>query len=218
MSVAAHLGIRLDSYDEQIRAFIPYYDEMLDAAAACLRGDEQIVVDLGVGTGALAARCLDRAPRATVIGIDSDPAILRLAASRLGARGECRTGNFMKAPLPAGDAVVASLSLHHVRTATAKLRLFRRIAAALPRQGRFVSADCHPSHDRHFAALQRTAWVDHLRRTYSAPRARALLSQWAREDVYRSLDVEIALARRGGIAAEVMWRNGSFAVIAGTTI
>ena len=33
-SVASHLGIPLPEYDARIRTFVPFYDEMLDGAAA----------------------------------------------------------------------------------------------------------------------------------------------------------------------------------------
>ena len=45
------------------------------------------IVDLGVGTGALAARCLDRMRRARVVGIDADADIL----ARNRANGSART-------------------------------------------------------------------------------------------------------------------------------
>lgn len=219
MAVADHLGITLESYDERIRTFIPSYDEMLDAAADCLRGNERVIVDLGVGTGALASRCRQRARRARIVGIDSDPGILDLAVARVAGDAEWRTGSFLKTPFPRADAIVASLALHHVRTIPAKLRLFQRAASALrARRGRFISVDCYPARDRAIATRQRAEWVEHLRRSYSNRQAQAFLTQWAEEDVYRSLDTELALLGRSGIAAEVAWRRGAFAVITGTTI
>ena len=69
MSVATHLGIRVDEYDARIRTFIPDYEDMLDTAAAALPRSTRTLVDLGTGTGALAARCLTSAPRARLVGI-----------------------------------------------------------------------------------------------------------------------------------------------------
>ena len=55
-------------------------------------------------------------------------------------------GNFVRAPLPKADAVVASLALHHVRTRTAKLRLFRRVRAGeKPGYPRFRGRDRYDS-------------------------------------------------------------------------
>ena len=80
MGAASHLGIDLREYDTRIRTFIPGYEPMLDAAAGALatsiRRRRPVVVDLGIGTGALAASCLAVKPQARVIGIDEDQAML----------------------------------------------------------------------------------------------------------------------------------------------
>ena len=57
MGVATHLGIKLADYDSRIRTFIPHYEEMLDVAAAAIQPRARTIVDLGIGTGALSARC-----------------------------------------------------------------------------------------------------------------------------------------------------------------
>ncbi len=214
MSVARHLHINLDEYDDRIRTFIPHYDEMLDAAASSLSGAERLVVDLGVGTGGLSERCLQRAPRARILGVDTDPGMLEPAAIRLGKRAAFVVGSFLREPIPSCDAVVGSLSLHHVRTREARRRLYARLLSALRRGGVLVSADCYPSRDRSDAARQRDEWVGHMRRTYSAAQTRRYLAQWAEEDVYVPLRDEIALLERAGCGPEVVWRRGAFAVIA----
>ena len=100
MGVAAHLGIRLAEYDRRIRTFIPDYDEMLDVAAAAVPARARMLVDLGIGTGALAARCLKIAPRARIVGIDVDPEILTMAARRFRDRATLAAGTFLRTPLP----------------------------------------------------------------------------------------------------------------------
>jgi len=174
-SVASHLGIELAEYDQRIRTFIPAYEEMLNAAANAVDVKARTIVELGVGTGALAARCLKRAPKASVIGIDADSGILALAGRRLGRRATLQTSNFVRATLPRADAVVASIALHHVRTRRAKAQLYRRIRAALNPAGVFISADCHPASAPDRARAQRDAWMVHLRESYSTREAEALL-------------------------------------------
>jgi tRNA (cmo5U34)-methyltransferase len=215
MSVASHLGIELSEYDARIRTFIPAYEEMLAAAADVVPPSARRIVDLGTGTGALAARCLRRAPNARVIGIDADPAILALAARRLGSRGEFVTGSFLRLPIPACDVAVASLALHHIRTRGAKRSLYTRIRRALARRGCLVLADCQPAGRAALARAQRDAWIRHLRRSYSPRRASALLRAWADEDVYVPLDEEMAMMTRAGFDVEVVWRKGAFAVLRG---
>jgi SAM-dependent methyltransferase len=219
MSVASHLNIRLEEYDSRIRTFIPRYDEMIDAAArglASLDGTAPHVVDLGTGTGALAAACLRVRPDARITAIDADPDILELAKQRLtGLTHEPSlvAGRFDEVRLPSCDAIVASLSLHHIRTDDAKRSLYRRCREALSAAGVLISADCCPAADARFAALQRAAWLDHLRLTYSDAEADAFFAAWADEDVYFSLDDELAMLRSAKFSCDVAWRAGAMAVI-----
>src|SRR5262249_2976339 len=142
------------------------------------------IVDIGTGTGALAKRCLVRAPRARIVGIDNDGEILAVAARRLGSRATFVTASFLAAPLPRCDAIVSSFALHHVRTRGAKLRLYRRFRTALRRGGCLVSVDRHPSPRRALARKQTEQWKNHLRTSYSSAESTRLLAAWGREDVY----------------------------------
>lgn len=215
MSVAAHLGIDLAEYDARIRTFIPDYEEMLDVAASAVPRRARTIVDLGTGTGALSQRCLDRVPRARIVGIDADPDVLAVAAKRLGRRATFVAGTFGRTPIPSADAIVASLALHHVPTRAAKLRLYRRTRAALRRGGRFVSVDCHPAHDASLAALQLRTWRDHLRQTYDARATGALFRAWAKDDHYTPLETEAEIMQSARFHPEVLWRKGAFAVVLG---
>ena len=213
MSVAAHLGIELAEYDSRIRTFIPDYEEMLEVAASSVPAKARTIVDLGIGTGALAQRCLGVASRARVVGIDADAQILDVAAQRLGERVECVCGPFEKAALPKCDAVVASLALHHVPSTATKTTLYRRIKKALRPGGVLVSVDCHPATDREVAQRQHQAWKTHMERTYGKARTASLMRAWSHEDFYMPLETELTLMRRGGLHPEVLWRKGEFAVI-----
>ena len=217
MSVASHLGISVREYDRRIRTFIPNYAEMLDEAASVLDPDVKAIVDLGVGTGALSAQCLRRAPGARVIGIDADAEMLPIAQRRLGRRATLEIGNFLRAPLPRTDAVVATLALHHVRTRAAKAKLYGRIRVALRRGGMLLSGDCFPSDNGPRWRQQRDLWRRHLEQTYSRAEAEKFLRDWSHEDTYVPLRTEIALLEEAGFGAvDVVWRRGAFAVIAAT--
>lgn len=216
MSVATHLGIDIAEYDARIRTFIPRYEEMLQVAAdtaAAVR--PRTVVELGIGTGALAARVLAARRGVRLVGIDADEAMLEAARLRLaGRRPQLRQGDFVRTSIPRCDAIVASFALHHVTTVARKRALYRRLRTALGRRGRFVSADCHPSPLPARAAAGHRAWKDHLAATYGAPDAARYLRAWAKEDVYTPLDVELRALGAAGFDADVVWRDGAFAVIA----
>ena len=218
MGVAAHLGIDLAEYDARIRTFIPRYEEMLDAATSALTaldGPASVIVDLGVGSGALAKRVAGEARRAGIIGIDTDDGMLALARKRLGARITMMPGDFLNVTLPRCDVITASFALHHIRTRRQKARMYARCFAALRRGGLLVSADCCLADNPRLQAADRAAWLRHLQRRYTRSRAKQLLRAWAREDVYCRLKDEVQWLRAAGFAVDVPWRRDSFAVIVG---
>jgi SAM-dependent methyltransferase len=222
MSAGSHLGIDLAEYDARIRTFIPGYEAMHESVAGALgraaARRSPLVVELGIGTGALAARCVAARPSTRIVGVDEDAAMLGAARARLG-RG-LRTalhGSFESVDLPRCDAIVACLSLHHVPPGPRRMRLFRRLRAALRPAGLLVSADCYPAANRRLAAADRAAWVAHLQQSYTPAEIRGFFRRWAREDHYVPLLDEVGLLRRAGFTVDVVSRCESFAVIVATT-
>ncbi|MEZ5287029.1 MAG: class I SAM-dependent methyltransferase [Vicinamibacterales bacterium] len=218
VAVSSHLKIALDEYDARIRTFIPNYEEMLAAAAdalVTLAGTPETVVDLGIGTGALAAAVAAAAPKAALVGIDEDEGMLGMASRRLPGRALTLVpGNFTRAPLPRADGITASLSLHHIRSRRTRAALFARARHALRPRGAFVTADCHPAANAALAAAGHEAWRDHLAVHYGRRKAGAFLEAWSHEDFYVPLDTELRLLREAGFSPDVAWRRGAFAVIA----
>lgn len=219
MSVASHLNIPLDDYDARIRTFIPGYEQLLDAAAQALRAlpdPEPVILDLGTGTGALAARCISVRSDAKLTAMDEDAAILDMARQRFARDGKVASflqSSFLEALLPRCDAIVASLALHHVRTIERKQRLYRDCRSALAPNGVLISADCFVSADTKLAEIEREAWRAHLQGFYSEAETEAYFAAWAQEDVYLPLMQELTLLRNAGFSPEVTWRVAPFAVI-----
>jgi SAM-dependent methyltransferase len=221
MSVSTHLGIRLDEYDTRIRTFIPDYDAMLTAAAETLRTLDAAaphIVDLGTGTGALAAQCLRVRDRARLTAIDEDEGILDMARARLAAHGDRLStiaGNFTTAALPACDAILGSLAFHHVRTREAKRGFYARCAAALRPGGLLVIADCCPPTDERLAARTAADWRQHMAQHYGPEEIDGYFAAWAADDVYFPLLAEQEMVRDSGLMPDVAWRRGMFAVVTG---
>jgi tRNA (cmo5U34)-methyltransferase len=220
-SVENHLRVDPATYDTAIVAFIPGYEEMLRVGVEIVRRSIPAggrVVDLGAGTGAFAHRVALAMPEARVHLIDVDGAMLARARERLAPFGERVTfqqGSF-EDTLPEADAIVASLSLHHVRTLHAKRAAYRRILAALRPGSVFVSADATMHAEEPFAQLTRELWADHLV-IHGDTRAQALarFDEWAAEDTYFGVAVELGLLREAGFtAADALWRSPPVTVIA----
>jgi tRNA (cmo5U34)-methyltransferase len=122
--LAAQFHWNPDTYLEQIRAEVPRFDELQQAAVEAIPSAPDRVLELGIGTGETTKRLLEAYPDAWVIGLDSDSnMIYRL-------RGEYDDLQLarMEDPLPDGpwDLVISVLAVHHLKDPE-KQTLFRRV-------------------------------------------------------------------------------------------
>ena len=218
-SVKQHLHVRADDYDVQIRRFIPHYDEMITTGVevlAALAPADGHVLDLGGGTGALSSAVLDGLPGVRVTVLDVDPEMLAEARRRLarfGDRVSFREGSFLD-PLPATDAVVASLALHHVHDLRSKTVVYRAIRDALSPGGVLLNLDAAVTEGARLNGLvfDRTA-VQMGEHGISDAEARGHFAAWAEEDRYFPLDAELGALRQAGFdEVECFWRRGLSAV------
>jgi ubiquinone/menaquinone biosynthesis C-methylase UbiE len=218
MGATAHLGIKFNEYDAVIASLIPHYKPLIEAAAEAVDVAARMapaVVDLGTGSGALAAEILKVRPKARLIGIDADSSMLEAAQRRLKGRIDIVQDDFERARIPRCDVVSASFSLHHIDAGRKKGALYKRCFAALRDGGMFVSADCFLATDGQLRRRHRQAWLEHLQKKYTKKKAEQFLRTWAKEDVYFSLEREMDLLKDAGFSVEVTWRRDSFAVLVG---
>lgn len=220
MSVASHLGMSPAAYDRRIRGLIPHYNELIAEVARALgavRRPIRQIVDLGIGTGTLTRACLGVARGARVTGIELDASMSAMATRRLGrlaSRVRMVHGSFLDTPLPACDAIIASYSLHHIKSRRAKSAFYRKCRRALRPGGILVSGDCFPPASAELWARDVDDWVAHLARTYKTrARAKHEFESWQDEDTYVPLAEEIRLLRAAGFRVDVPWRRSPFAVI-----
>jgi tRNA (cmo5U34)-methyltransferase len=113
-----------DRYLELIRAEVPRYDELQEAAIAAVPFAPERVLELGMGTGETTRRLIEAYPDAWVIGLDSSPDMVFRAREMYDDVQLAR----IEDPLPDGpwDLVIGVLSIHHL-TAEQKQNLFRRV-------------------------------------------------------------------------------------------
>jgi tRNA (cmo5U34)-methyltransferase len=221
-SVKRHLDVDAETYDVEIRRFIPHYDEMIAtgvellAALAPLHGR---VLDLGGGTGALSAAVLDGLPGVRVTVLDVDAEMLgeaRRRLARFGDRVSFHEGSFLD-PLPEADAVVASLALHHVHELRAKTALYRMIYDALTPGGVLLNLDAAVTEDDRLNTLVFDRMADRMAdHGITDAEARRHFAAWADEDRYFPLDAELRALREAGFdEVECFWRRGLSAVTCG---
>ncbi|MEU9122456.1 class I SAM-dependent methyltransferase [Streptomyces sp. NPDC048506] len=106
-----------------------------------------LVVDLGCGPGALAARLAGRLPHAEIVAVDADPLLLELGRSHYGSAAryvEAVIGRpgwldalALDRPL---DAAVSTTALHYLDEPTLR-RVYRDLAARLGPGGVLVNGD-----------------------------------------------------------------------------
>jgi len=131
-------------YEAPRRRLIPpfdaFYGTAVDALELLGRAPRR-VLDLGAGTGMLAARVAAAHPATELVLVDGAPAMLEQARERLGDDTQIVVGDLRDA-LPPGpfDAVVSALAIHHLADAD-KRALFARIHDALEPGGVFVNAE-----------------------------------------------------------------------------
>jgi trans-aconitate 2-methyltransferase len=108
-----------------------------------LRGDE-VVLDVGCGSGRITAALLERLPRGRVIAIDLSDSMIEAAAERLagaseqaGARLELRLANVLELELSEPvDAILSTATFHWIPDHE---RLFGRLRALLRPGGQLVA-------------------------------------------------------------------------------
>jgi|ERR1039458_6855947 tRNA (cmo5U34)-methyltransferase len=221
-SVKRHLDVDANGYDDQIRRLIPHYDEMIATGVELLTALAPVdghVLDLGGGTGALSSAVLDGLPgvRVTVLDVDAD--MLGEARRRLACfadRVSFQEGSFLDA-LPAADAVVASLALHHVHDLQTKTALYRAIYDTLSPGGVLVNLDAAVTEGARLRGLVFDRMAARMG-DHGIPdaQARGHFAAWADEDRYFPLDAELSALREAGFdEVECFWRRGLCAVTCG---
>jgi tRNA (cmo5U34)-methyltransferase len=197
--------------------FNAFYRSAIRALELAEPGGLRAVLDLGTGTGTLAAMVVDAYPEAQVTLLDGAPAMVAKAVAQLGPRAaEALVQDFAE-PLPAGpfDAVVSSLAIHHLDD-PGKASLYARAHDALRPGGAFVNAE---------QVLGETPALDALLWRWHEREARALGAtpeEWAAavdrmsHDRCASITTNLELLRAAGFQdVSVHFADGRFAVIAG---
>ena len=206
-----------EGYEDARRRLVPPFDAFY-GTAVCSLGlagrPIRRVLDLGAGTGMLAARVLDAHPGAEVVLLDGSEAMLEQARR---ARGD-RVGYVLSdldAPLPDGpwDAVVSALAIHHLDDA-GKRRLFGRVHDALGTGGVFVNAEQVAGPTKLFEDAFE-AWHEREARALGATDAEWAASLERRaHDRCATVEHQLAWLREAGFGdADCLFRQRRFAVL-----
>jgi trans-aconitate methyltransferase len=235
-SVAAYDdAARVQAYDAKMEIMHPNRRKMAEIVGAMLpfpRAAEITILDLGTGTGFLAAQLLEIFPRAQVIAVDGATAMMQQAQARLGNKSRqltwkiCSFQELAKAgDLPELDAVVSSFALHHL-SADEKLALYRALLPKLRASGWLVNADIllasHVDIEARFQTLRQIGIQQRRREQIGEEKSLAAiaaeLAELEKRDGDRplQLDIDLSLLRQAGFrAVDCFWKETREAVWGG---
>ncbi|MGH7949641.1 MAG: class I SAM-dependent methyltransferase [Candidatus Binataceae bacterium] len=221
-SVKRAFDIGANTYDRARRRLIPCFDEFYRAAVEQIpfaAETEFEVLDLGAGTGMLAAFIAFSYPRARITLVDMSNEMLARARERFGPGGDrfrFIERDFADMPFDREyGAIVSALSIHHLPDET-KRALFRRAHAALHTGGVFINADQVYGESDDIERRNQATWLKRVREL--GPSAQDLSQALERMTFDRTIPTEVQLGwlRDSGFSdVALVYRNLIFAVYSG---
>jgi tRNA (cmo5U34)-methyltransferase len=132
-------------YDAQRKWIIPEMDDYYSAAvwAAECKNSGPAILDIGAGTGLLAALMIRKFPDAKLTLVDLSASMLTIARERFADRRDVRyiAGDYSTVDFAGRyDLICSALSIHHLAHEE-KRRLYRKIFDSLNPGGMLVNAD-----------------------------------------------------------------------------
>lgn len=207
-------------YQALRRRLVPGFDAFYGTAADLVGqrgGPVRRVLDLGAGTGLLAAAVIARHPEAELVLLDGAPEMLSEAREHLPRTQITTVVGDLRDALPYGpfDAVVSALAIHHL-TDTAKRDLFARVHDVLRPAGAFVNAEQVAGPTPWHQQVYRQRWREACR---AAGATRDEIDQAEvrmRVDRCTDVDTQLGWMRSAGLQdADCFFKDTQFAVLAG---
>ena len=139
--MSAFFNVRADTYDSHMLDDLEL-DEFYEAIGACFNTPVARLLDLGCGTGLQLERLFKRFPGMEVTGIDMSYEMLKIMREKYPDKKlRLLCGSYFDVSFEGlFDSVLTTYSLHHF-SEESKLKLYKRVYAALKPEGLFVFGD-----------------------------------------------------------------------------
>jgi tRNA (cmo5U34)-methyltransferase len=224
--IKKHFEGEAREFDEIILKIIPFYNEMLEALTLALPfeiNEKIIVADLGCGTGTIAKMILGKYPNSILTCVDLAANMIEMAKVKLAKFENVRyiTEDFYNFDFDRKyDAVVSSLSLHHLRTDTDKKIFFKKIFDALNGGGVFYNADVVLGSGENLQNIYMKKWKEFMQKKVSVSE---ITDKWfpkyKEEDRPAELIKQIKwLEKTGFKKTDIIWKYYNFAVYGGVKL
>ena len=210
------------TYDRQVRRFVPSYDEMLDVLLEGLQNMEphnSSVLELGCRTGPLAGRLLREKPFAQLTAVDRDLEMILACKDALGSRAEwveliCQPEPRFVRP-DAFDYILSHLMLHRIEGTVDKIAICRNAFQSLKPGGLFIFSAMIGSESEAAAEMTWKCWERDVLTNGVTPRE---IAEWHVRDRMESHPIPARvwlkwLRETGFIQADIIWSETVFGAI-----
>lgn len=222
-NIKQHFEDEAREFDRIIVTLIPEYARMVEALISAIpfnRSAPMRVIDLGCGTGTVAAYVLDAFPNAQVTCLDLAENMITMAQVKLARYPLVRyvVGDFSAFESDDGyDVVVSSLALHHLVTNQDKRNFYRRIYNSIATGGVFYNADVVLGSNDFLQNVYMEQWRNFMSRNVSKDEVEGKwIPKYQAEDrPARLMDQLEWMTEIGFVDVDVIWKCYNFAVYGG---
>ena len=208
-------------YDGNRRKVIPCFDEFYATVIRLIPFEPErpfSFLDLGAGTGLVAALIVKTFPEARGTLLDISDKMLEKAGQRFAGhpRIRCVVSDYDISPLPGTyDLIVSAMSIHHLEDFSKRL-LVQRIYEALDPGGTFIHAELVRGATEAAEAGYQARWQEHLRQTDLSDRQLSTIYDRMAYDRPATLEAQLRWMGTAGFEdVDCYYKYYNFAVYAG---
>ncbi|MFA5089748.1 MAG: methyltransferase domain-containing protein [Candidatus Omnitrophota bacterium] len=220
--VKKHFDDVASGFDTRILKSVPFYMDMLEVLVLALpfnRNQKIKIADLGCGTGTISKMIKEHYPDALITCVDFAGNMVQVAKNKLKGYGginyvicDCRNFDFS----PGYDAILSSLTLHHIRDNNEKRVFYKKIFKGLNNNGVFYAADLILGSSDYLQNLNLEKWNEFLLKSLSQEEILKRKKIYEEEDhPFRLMDELSWLKDAGFCNVDVIWKYYFFTVYGG---
>ena len=220
--VFEHFNTEAAVFDAGILKSVPHYRQMIQVIIEMLpypRNKKVLLMDIGTGTGNIAYNLKTAFPNSHLVCLDLAPNMLKVAREKL---SKFKHVEYVKADASKYifdrkyDAIVSSLTLHHLETDADKHAFHVKAFKALKKGGFFINADIITAPDKQMQEVNLTKWKEFILSSSSAEFVEDRYRKYLAEDRPAIILNELDSLRRCGFRfVDVFWKYYNFAVYGG---
>lgn len=219
--VKKHFQDEAAIFDAQVLKMVPFYNDMIEALVLAMpftKNKTIKVVDVGCGTGTISKTIKKHYPHAKITCVDFADNMIRIAKNKLKDHTDIDyiVSDFRDFDYRGYDAVLSSLTLHHVRSGNEKKSFYKKIFKEMNRKGVFYVADLALGSSDYLQNLNLIKWKEFMLQSVSEEQITECKKRYDEEDSpFRLIDELSWLNAARFQNIDVVWKYYHFAVYGG---